>query len=168
MTASAITQHGVHYFPFASGFATSRACSMKSRATGPSVRFFRVTIAVGTRAVGSSMGKILISGCLVGNLNAEAGKIARNGLDYPRTTVVTFSPEVRIRLLATGRFLAICPASAMRLPGRHPEIKILPVELPTARVPIGIFTLKNRSLNPVAQLFIDHAREVAKPLAKRK
>jgi DNA-binding transcriptional LysR family regulator len=91
-----------------------------------------------------------------------------SGLDCPRTTMVTFSPEVRIRLVATGRFLAIFPASALRLPTRHPEIKILPVELPTARVPIAIVTLKNRSLSPVAKLFIEHAREIAKPLAKGK
>jgi len=91
-----------------------------------------------------------------------------SGLDYPRTTMVTFSPEVRMRLLATGRFLGIFPASALRLPTRHPEIKILPVELPAARVPTAIVTLKNRTLGPVARLFIEHAREVAKPLAKRK
>jgi hypothetical protein len=29
-------------------------------------------------------------------------------------------------------------------------------------------TLKGRTLSPVAQLFIDCAREVAKPLAKKK
>jgi hypothetical protein len=44
----------------------------------------------------------------------------------------------------------------------------LPVELPTAPVPVGIIILRNRSLSPTAQLFIEHAREVAKPLAKRK
>jgi len=33
---------------------------------------------------------------------------------------------------------------------------------------IGTVTLKNRTLSPAAQLFIDAAREVAKPLAKRK
>jgi DNA-binding transcriptional LysR family regulator len=91
-----------------------------------------------------------------------------SGLDYPRATVFTFSPEVRIRLLATGRFLAIFPASALRLPKRHSDIKILPVALPTARRPIGIVTLKNRTPGPVARLFIEHAREVAKPLAKEK
>jgi hypothetical protein len=37
-----------------------------------------------------------------------------------------------------------------------------------ARVPVGIITLKNRTLSPTAQLFIEHAREVAKPLAMRK
>jgi len=35
-------------------------------------------------------------------------------------------------------------------------------------VPIGILTLKNRTPSPVTRLFIEHAREVAKPLAKRK
>jgi hypothetical protein len=28
--------------------------------------------------------------------------------------------------------------------------------------------VKNRTINPTAQLFIEHARELAKPLAKRK
>jgi hypothetical protein len=44
----------------------------------------------------------------------------------------------------------------------------LPMELPTAHVANGIFTLKNRTLSPVAQLFIDGARELAKPQTKRK
>jgi len=35
-------------------------------------------------------------------------------------------------------------------------------------VPVGIVTLKNRTLSPVARLFIALARDVAKPLAKRK
>jgi DNA-binding transcriptional LysR family regulator len=90
------------------------------------------------------------------------------GLDYPRTTVVTESSEVRTSLLATGRFVTIFPASALRFPAQRPEIKVLPVQLPMARLPNGIVTLKNRTLSPVAQLFIDCAREIAKPLARRK
>jgi hypothetical protein len=35
-------------------------------------------------------------------------------------------------------------------------------------VSVEIITLKNRTLNPLAQLFIDSAREVAKPLAKKR
>jgi hypothetical protein len=56
----------------------------------------------------------------------------------------------------------------MRFPVKRPELKVLPVELPMAGVPNGIATLKDRTLSPVAQLFIEHAREVAKPLARRK
>lgn len=91
-----------------------------------------------------------------------------SGLDYPRTTVVTDSPQVRMSLLATGRFVTILPGSALQFPANRSELKMLPVELPPIRVPNGVVTLKNRALSPVAQLFIEHAREVAKPLAKHR
>jgi DNA-binding transcriptional LysR family regulator len=78
------------------------------------------------------------------------------------------SPEVRISLLTTGRFLTIFPDAALRLPIKRPEFVALPVELSMAPVPVGIVTLKKRTLSPVAQMFIEHAREVAKPLMKRK
>jgi DNA-binding transcriptional LysR family regulator len=90
------------------------------------------------------------------------------GLEYPRATVVTIPADVRMSLLATGHFLTIFAASALKFSIRRPELKVLPVELPMARVPSGIVTLKNRTLSPVAQLFIDGARKVAKPLAKKK
>jgi DNA-binding transcriptional LysR family regulator len=91
-----------------------------------------------------------------------------SGLDYPRATVVSDSAEVRVSLVAAGRFLTIAPSSLLRLPTRRPELKALPVELPMAFGPVGIVTLKNRTLNPVAKLFIRHAHEAAKPLAKRR
>ena len=90
------------------------------------------------------------------------------GLDYPHTTLFTDSPQVRTNLLATGRFLTIFMHSALRFPATRSELKVLPVELPMAPVPSGIVTLKKRTLSPVAQLFIDTAREIANPLAKRK
>jgi len=103
---------------------------------------------------------------VVGAVSKKAFRVS--GLDHPRVTVVTDSPEVRMSLLATGRFLTIVPASALRFPTRRSEIKILPVELPVAPVANEIVTLKNRTLGPVARLFIKHAREIAKPLAERK
>ena len=51
---------------------------------------------------------------------------------------------------------------------RGVSLKILPVELPTAPSPTGITTLKNRTLGPVAELFVECAREVARPLMKIK
>ena len=91
-----------------------------------------------------------------------------SGLDSPRTTVVAQSAQIRMSLLATGRFLTVFPASALRFPTRHSELKVLPVELKIAPVPVGITILRNRSLSPTAKLFIENAREVAKPLTKRK
>jgi hypothetical protein len=35
------------------------------------------------------------------------------------------------------------------------------------RLPIGLITLKNRTLTPLAQLFIENVRALAKLLAKR-
>lgn len=102
----------------------------------------------------------------LGSVAMEAFRAS--GLDYPRVTLVTAAPEVRISLLATGRFLSIFGASVLGFPAGRPEIKVLPVKLPVAPVPVGIITLKDRMLSPVARLFIEHAREVAKPLAKRK
>jgi len=90
------------------------------------------------------------------------------GLDYPRPTVFADFAEPRMSLLTTGRFLTISPASTLKFPSRRPDLKILPVELRMARVPVGIVTLRNRTLNPIAKLFIQHAREVAKSLTKGK
>src|SRR5262245_4295712 len=89
------------------------------------------------------------------------------GLGYPRSTVIADSAQARIRLVAAGRFLTILP-STLTFPAGQPEIRVLPVEPQMAKMAVGVVTLKNRTLGPVAQLFIDCAREVAKPLAKRK
>ena len=90
-----------------------------------------------------------------------------SGLDYPRTPVFIIPTEVRISLLATGHFLTILASSALRFPTRRTEIKALPIDLPLPLVPVGIVSLKNRTLSPVARLFTEQAREVAKPLARR-
>jgi len=91
-----------------------------------------------------------------------------SGLAYPRATLVSDSPEVRLSLVAAGRFLTIAPFSLSRFRTGRAELKVLPVELPMDRLPVVIATLKNRTLSPVAKLFIQHAHEAAKPLAKRK
>jgi hypothetical protein len=44
---------------------------------------------------------------------------------------------------------------------------LLPVDVPRNPYPTAIITLKNRTLSPLAQLFIACARETAKPLGKK-
>lgn len=87
---------------------------------------------------------------------------AESGLDYPSAAVVTLTPEVRMALVATGRFITIFPASMVRFSAKRSEIKVLPLQLGTARVPTGIVTLQNLSLSPVANLFIASCRDLAK------
>jgi DNA-binding transcriptional LysR family regulator len=100
------------------------------------------------------------------------GSLARDifgakGLACPRAAVIASGLETTINLVGTGRYLTIYPESVFTFPVAHPFIRKLPIELPIVSGPIGILTLKNRALNPAAQLFIETAREVAKPLAKR-
>ena len=91
---------------------------------------------------------------------------AANGLPMPKGAVVCLSIHLTIALVASGRSLALLPASIVRLnPGRQ-ALKILPVKLPPYRVAVGIVTVKNRTINPLAKHFIACARKVAAPLAK--
>jgi DNA-binding transcriptional LysR family regulator len=103
-----------------------------------------------------------------GAANAEIFRAA--GLDLPAATVFCTSGVARIALVAEGRFLTITAETVCRFAGRDVALKALPITLPEAYrpLPVGIVTLKNRTLTPAAQLFIDCARELAKPLATRK
>jgi DNA-binding transcriptional LysR family regulator len=89
-----------------------------------------------------------------------------SGLVAPRPAVVAFAHEMRINLLATGRYLTVLPESLLTSRTRHPLIRKLPVTLPITSGPIGILTLAQRTLSPVAHLFIEAAREMAAPRAK--
>ncbi len=86
------------------------------------------------------------------------------GLEAPKATVYAEAINMRTRLAATGPFLAVVPASMLRFYTKQVSVKQLAVELPMTQRSIGIVTLKNRTLSPLAQLFIKTAREVAKPL----
>jgi DNA-binding transcriptional LysR family regulator len=89
-----------------------------------------------------------------------------SGHEPPRLTVSTLSVHAQNELLATGRFLTVLPSFVLRLPGGSVPLKALPVALPNAPMPIGLITVKNRTLTPVAQLFIDRVRARVKSLAR--
>jgi DNA-binding transcriptional LysR family regulator len=105
---------------------------------------------------GSSLGLIV-----------EAAFRARR-LPPPAATVVAESSNIRNKLVASGRFLTVYSEYSLRFPGLHPSLKALPVELPGARRTVKVINLKNRSLSPLAELFIDRLRAVVEPLAKAK
>jgi hypothetical protein len=68
-------------------------------------------------------------------------------------------------MLATGRYLTVFPTSVLVFPTRRPALKALPVALPLATIPIGLVTLRRRSLHRTAELFMEQARGVAKKLS---
>jgi DNA-binding transcriptional LysR family regulator len=88
-----------------------------------------------------------------------------SGFEPPRAHVVSFSIPLHYHLLGTGRYITMLPRSMLRF-GKHTPLKLLPVKSPAGAYPIGILTLRNRTLSPLAQLFITCAREVAKQLEK--
>ncbi len=88
------------------------------------------------------------------------------GIDPPRVAVTATQPDVRMRLLATGRFLTMFPSSVLATYAVRPDIKVLPVTPALSHVQIGIVTLKHRMVNPAAKLVIEHIRALAKPLAR--
>jgi DNA-binding transcriptional LysR family regulator len=90
-----------------------------------------------------------------------------HGLDVPRANVIVLSVQMQCALLATGRFLTILPATMLYFSARRLALKVLPVDLPIQGWPIGIITLKDRTLNPATRVFIDCAREVSRPLVKK-
>ena len=88
-----------------------------------------------------------------------------HGLTVPPTVVGSTLP-LRTALLITGRFLSMVPRVVMQFPPKNRLLRILPIDLLGTERPLALLTLRNRTLNPLAQLFADYAREATKRLRK--
>jgi DNA-binding transcriptional LysR family regulator len=80
------------------------------------------------------------------------------GLAMPRAGFVALSMPVIAHFVADGPFIIATPRSLAHF---H-SLKVLPVDLPVRPWPVTIVTLKNRTLSPVVERFIECAREVTK------
>jgi DNA-binding transcriptional LysR family regulator len=88
------------------------------------------------------------------------------GLDLPRASVAAMSFHLRDTLLTAGDYLTVIPACMLHvLNAKCPTVKPLPIDLGVGIRPVAIFTLKNRTLNPVAELFIKCTRAAAQSIA---
>jgi DNA-binding transcriptional LysR family regulator len=85
-----------------------------------------------------------------------------HGLAAPRDKISSHSMSVRFQLLATGRFLTVIAGCVLRRNAERWSLTALPVDFGMPRLPIAIVTLKNRTLSPTSQRFIEHARAAAK------
>ena len=83
----------------------------------------------------------------------------------PRVAMYTTSMNLRLALLASGNYISCIPSSVYRYGAEVKPIKALPVDM-DLKLPVAIYTLKNRTLSPAVKLFIETAREVAKSMAK--
>jgi DNA-binding transcriptional LysR family regulator len=98
------------------------------------------------------------------NYNGVMEAFRARGLDIPKASLVSVSVGLRTRLLANGLFIAALPNLVVQLNRDHYALKTLAVDLPKRPWPVVIVTLKNRTLSPIVQRFIECAREVAKSI----
>jgi DNA-binding transcriptional LysR family regulator len=96
---------------------------------------------------------------------AEAFRSQR--LKAPHITLRSNSPHLFYAMVRTGRFLTVAPFSTVQISGKRLGLKPLPIKLAIRPGPVGFVTLKSRTISPVAQRFIDCAREFVKSLSKR-
>jgi len=90
-----------------------------------------------------------------------------SGLEIPRRGVVWAGMPMHGALVANGPYLTMLPGSLVHFGGNHLSVKVLPVRVPVPPSPVGMITLKRRTINPVAARFIECAREVAKSFSAR-
>ena len=90
--------------------------------------------------------------------------LGASGVTSARESVTSFSMHVRMQLLATGRFLTIMHGSTLHYYAKPWSLRALPINLTIPPVPIAVFTLRNRTLSPVVQRFVEQSRAVAKSL----
>jgi len=98
----------------------------------------------------------------VGALITEAFRA--EGLEPPVPHVSSHAVTLSLGLLADGPYYTITARSMLRISAQRLSLKILPVQLRHRPSPVVVVTLKNRTLSPLAELFIQHAREAAKGL----
>ncbi len=97
------------------------------------------------------------------NYIGVAEAFGAKGLEMPKVSLMGFSLHVVSHFVANGSFLTAYPRSVTRVG----SLKALRVNMPLRPWPVVIATLKNRTLSPVADLFIECAREVAKTIVNR-
>jgi len=88
------------------------------------------------------------------------------GVTPPTPQVVSDSMATRTRLVEMGPFLTFLPGSALHFGAGRLRVKILPVALSMKAPPTQVITLKNRTPNAIARLFIDELHSIARPLKK--
>jgi DNA-binding transcriptional LysR family regulator len=89
-----------------------------------------------------------------------------SGLKTPHVSVRANSPVLFYAMVSRGRFLTVAPTSTVQLSGRSLGMRPLPIKVAIRPGPVGIITLKNRTISPVAQRFIDCVRTFVRSLSK--
>jgi DNA-binding transcriptional LysR family regulator len=99
--------------------------------------------------------------------NHVIGAFHSRGLPAPTVIIGTQAGALRGDLLATGRYIAPLPRTIFNLYAKQFPLKILKLDLPVRPWPIALVTLRNRTVTPVVQRFVECTRRIATAIAKR-
>jgi DNA-binding transcriptional LysR family regulator len=100
----------------------------------------------------------------IGTLMADAFRA--EGLAMPRVALTTTDAHLLFQLVESGPFVGHFGDGLLHFYEDRFAFKRLPITLAIPPFAVAVIALKNRTISPVAQLFIDCAREVARPFAK--
>jgi DNA-binding transcriptional LysR family regulator len=81
-------------------------------------------------------------------------------IPMPRASLVTLSMSVITQFLQGGQFITSMPRSV----AHFKSLKVLPVDLPARPWPVNLVTLRNRTLSPAAERFIECARNFTRSM----
>ena len=88
---------------------------------------------------------------------ADVFRVAR--LKAPKPRVVSNSVAARLRLVETGKFLTIIPASMLHFGAERLRVKRLPINLSMKSPPLEIISLRKRTPSAVARMFLNELRD---------
>jgi DNA-binding transcriptional LysR family regulator len=95
------------------------------------------------------------------------GEVFRaHGFPPPKPLVKTIAIQLTVSLIASGEFVGILPESVAALSAHQAALKVLPLKTLGPRISAEIVFLKNRTLSPAVEAFINCAREVTKSLVR--
>ncbi len=94
------------------------------------------------------------------------GRMARDffqdqGMPPPRPAIITLSLHLNLAFLESGPYLCVLPSSMLLFGQASRVVSPLNVMLPQPPSAIGVLTVRNRTLSPAAERFLDIARETA-------
>jgi DNA-binding transcriptional LysR family regulator len=98
------------------------------------------------------------------NMQLIEEAVRARGLKMPRISLRTFSVHLRTNMLGSGHFITTFPNSVARFYAERFSLRVLPVDLPARRWLVAILMLKNRTLSPVVERFVEHVRHCARPV----
>ena len=119
------------------------------------------------------LGELANEAWLVTPHDVLAGRVVddafeRRGLKPPDAVVACYSTNLRANLASRGQSIAVLPRSYLLLSAERYSLKQLPIQLSAIRSPVAVVTVRNRTLTPAVEVFIECAREIGRSLFAEK